>query len=418
MLFLKKHMMKNSGGLSIEIVGGRTELYCTVEKRWLIMGVRKLLTEEERRYLDDKYTLRHIGGDNILLSSVMQHIRKSRPLLNSSDAFSVFETNDLIQIWLQTPACRFSMEGKCTICNYWAGQEVSGLIAKMERYVFIPENINTILINTCGSCLDPAELSVKEQEQLFEWLNKQPVNDIILETHMSTLSEDVVRRVYRMIPDKNLFFEIGQESTDKDVQFYSLNKPLPKSGRDIIIDRVHRYGMKSIVNVVLGAPFLSREEQICDAIDSIITLLQEGADYIMLFPVNIKPNTLVHFLYDIGMYILVDGSMIASVLDSLPKEFLPRVGVAWYGEHQEPGVIPPYIPKMDRREFNMIVSSYNSSDSMDERKQQVKMLLDKGQKWKFEYRRETADGCLVERLDKAYQVLCEKILNKGRVYRT
>ena len=377
-----------------------------------------MLTEEERRYLDDKYALCHIGGNNTLLSFVMRYIRKSRPLLNSVDVCSVFETNDLIQIWLQTPACRFSLEGKCTICNYWAGQKIPGLISKMERSVVITENINTILINTCGSCLDPGELAVKEQEQLFEWLNKQPVNDIILETHMSTLSEDVVRRVCRMIPDKNLFFEIGQESTDRDVQFYSLNKPLPKRARNIIIDRVHRYGMKSIVNVVLGAPFLSREEQICDAIDSITTLLQEGADYIMLFPVNIKPNTLVHFLYDIGMYTSVDGSMIASVLDALPKEFLPRVGVAWYGEHQEPGVIPPYIPEMDRKEFNMIVSSYNNSDSMDERKQQVKMLLDKGRKWKLEYRRETADGNLMERLDKAYQVLCEKILDSDRGNRT
>lgn len=373
-----------------------------------------MLTEEERRYLDNKYALCYTSGDNILLSSVMQHIRKNRSLLNFLDVLSVFETNDLIQIWLQTPACRFSLEGKCTICNYWAGQKIPALIAKMEKSVFVPEYINTILINTCGSCLDPGELDVKEQEQLFGWLNKQHVNDIILETHMSTLSEDVIHCVYKMIPDKNLFFEIGQESTVRDVQFYSLNKPLPKRGRDIIIDRIHRYGMKSIFNVVLGAPFLSREEQICDAINSITTLLQEGADYIMLFPVNIKPNTLIRFLYDIGMYILVDGGMIASVLDSLPKEFLPRVGVAWYGEHQEPGVIPPYIPEVDRKKFNMIVSFYNSSDSMDERKQQVKILSDKVRKWKLEYRKEKADGRFVERLDKAYQILCEKILDEDR----
>lgn len=164
-----------------------------------------MLTEEERRYLDNKYALCYTSGDNILLSSVMHHIRKNRSLLNSLDVFSVFETNDLIQIWLQTPACRFSLEGKCTICNYWAGQKIPALIAKMEKSVFVPEYINTILINTCGSCLDPGELDVKEQEQLFGWLNKQHVNDIILETHMSTLSEDVIRCVYKMIPDKNLF---------------------------------------------------------------------------------------------------------------------------------------------------------------------------------------------------------------------
>lgn len=370
-----------------------------------------MLTEEERKYLDDKYALRQKCGGNALLGSVMRYFRKSRSILDPGDAFSIFETNELVQIWLQTPACRFSQEGKCTVCNYWAGRKVPGLVERMKRTICIPEGTNTILINTCGSCLDPQELMIDEQNQLFKWLNKQPAEDIILETHMFTLSEDTVRRVRDLIPDKNLFFEIGQESINGDVQFYSLNKSLPERGVDTVINRIHRYGAKSIVNVILGAPFLNREEQIRDAVESIIGLLQKGTDYIMLFPVNIKPDTLVSYLYNAGIYSLIDGGMIARVMDELPEKYLSRVGIAWYGEHQETGVLPPDIPDVDRLEFNATIAAYNSSCCMEDRKRLVKALMDKEKKWKPGRKKENENRCFVERLDRGYQMLCEKILN-------
>ena len=94
------------------------------------------------------------------------------------------------------------------VCNYWAGRKVPGLVERMKRTICIPEGTNTILINTCGSCLDPQELMIDEQNQLFKWLNKQPAEDIILETHMFTLSEDTVRRVRDLLPDKNLFLRL------------------------------------------------------------------------------------------------------------------------------------------------------------------------------------------------------------------
>lgn len=369
-----------------------------------------MLTDEERKYLDDKYALRHEGGGNALLSSVMRHIRKNRPILDSKETFSVFETNGLIQLWLQTPSCRFSRKGGCTICNYWSGQKIPGLIAEIERNVTIPKNINTILVNTCGSCLDTEELAAEEQNQLFKWLNNQPVKDIILETHMTTLSEDMVQRVRKMIPEKNLFFEIGQESMDRDVLFYSLNKLMSEKGRGIILDRICGYGAKSIVNVILGAPFLDREEQIRDAVDSMIGLLREGADYVMLFPVNIKPNTLVHCLYEKGMYVPVDGDMIIQALDELPEEFLPRAGVAWYGEHQEPGVIPPFVPTNERVSFNEMLASYNESENIEERKRQIMKLLQLGKNRRLEHENVSMEGHFAERLDRAYQFLSENYL--------
>ena len=55
-------------------------------------------------------------------------------------------------------------------------------------------------------------------------------------------------------------------------------------------------GIHIIANVLLGIPFLSVRQRIEDAISSICDLLERGIDEIMLFPVNIKPYTLVKFL--------------------------------------------------------------------------------------------------------------------------
>lgn len=378
------------------------------------MGTHQLLTEEERHYLDKKYHLRHANRENYLLGRVMRRIRGMRPVLDRTNMFSVIETNDLFQVWLQTPPCRFSKKGSCTICNYWAGQNIPGLVGQMRKAVCVPPQINSILINTCGSCLDESELELEEQEQLFDWLcQQQHAQDVILETHMFTLSERVIQRVCRCLPDKNIYFEVGQESTDPDVQFYSLNKILPESGRHTVLDRIHRYGAQSIVNVVLGSPFLNKAEQVQDACRSVIQLLQEGADHIMLFPVNIKPHTLVQFLYDNGAYAPITGGMLAEALDALPQECLPQTGIAWYGEHQETGVLSPYVPEGHQAEFNALAAAYNSCGSAEDRKQCIQALRQKTKHWEQDQFWTTADGRLSERLDKAYQLLMEQFLQEA-----
>lgn len=364
-----------------------------------------MLTREEREYLDQKYCLRSGGLENRLLTAVMRNIRKKRKILDHSNLFSVFKTADLCMIWLHTPACRFSQEGKCTICNYWAGQKIPGVVDKMTHSVSVPEDINMILINTCGSCLDTAELLIEEQEQLLEWLNQQRAENIILETHMYTLSEDTVKRVCRMLPNKNVFFEMGQESLDEDVLFYCLNKTLTDDSRKIVIDRICRYGAKSIINVVLGAPFLTREEQIADAIHSVMMLLQEGIGQVILFPINIKPATLPYVLYEMGMYAPVDMGMIAAVLDVIPVEYLHRVDVSWYGEHKEEGVIPPFIPEKDREEFIHQIALYNSSTSGTERKELVKSLVQKSRRWSIGKAEKLTGDSVISRIDKAYEIL-------------
>lgn len=370
-----------------------------------------ILTEKEKLFLDEKYGLNRDAFYNPLLDRTMQILRNKRRFLEPENSYSTFIVGDLLQIWIQTPACRFSRKGSCTICNYWMGRKIPDLMEQVFRSVRVLPQIRRILINTCGSCLDPAELSEDEQNRLLDWLNHQSAPIVILETHIHTLTEETVRRVCEKLSGKEIFFEVGQESVEEDVLYYCYNKPSVNCDRSLIVKRIHDHGAKCIANIILGAPFLLREEQIRDAFEGIITLLNDDIDYITLFPINVKPNTLPEFLYKKGMYQVVDGNMLVDVLYQLPDEFLDRVDVAWFGEHEEEGTVQPYVPAEHRQSFIEEIKRYNHSNENAERRKILDVLFQNRERWG---NRAAEEGevfiGLVGRLDKAYNLLYRQLV--------
>ena len=64
---------------------------------------------------------------------------------------------------------------------------------------------------------------------------------------------------------------------------------------------------------MLGAPFLSRAEQLEDAELSLRWALEHAA-YAALFPLTVKPHTLLNFAFRHGMYSPVTGPVTAELL--------------------------------------------------------------------------------------------------------
>jgi uncharacterized Fe-S cluster-containing MiaB family protein len=109
------------------------------------------------------------------------------------------------------------------------------------------------------------------------------------------------------------------------------------------ISMLKNMGVKLIANVILGAPFLSVEERVSDTVKTISGLISQGIDYMVLFPVNIKPYTLVKFLYDNNYYKRVNSSEILEVLLNFNKKQLPNIDIAWF--EPEHAYIPAYGQK-------------------------------------------------------------------------
>lgn len=63
-----------------------------------------------------------------------------------------------------------------------------------------------------------------------------------------------------------------------------------------IIKLIHSFDISVIANLLVGIPFLTSKEQLKNALESIKWCEEHEIDEIDLFPINIKPYTLLYKL--------------------------------------------------------------------------------------------------------------------------
>lgn len=335
----------------------------------------KWFTLQEKEQLDSMFNINYRSGSNALLDKYMKSIRQGRPVLALDKKYELYESNDLLQLWFQTPPCRFSVLGKCTMCNYWNGSYNPDLVQSMVKEVILPDTCHTLLINTCGSCLDPKEVPARDLSVLLDWIQRCPVKRVIFETHWSTLSSNTLELIDKIIPDKEVFYEIGIESTNYDTLFYVLNKPSSQINTASLIRRIHDHNALCIMNVVLGIPFMNPQEQIKDAVSSIQELLEQHADSIVLFPINVKPHTMLMQLYNNEHYSTVPIKLLAYILLKYFSDKLDRINTAWYGDRLEEGVIPPSSCNTCGKTAISLFKQYNDEDNNENRRLILKKIM-------------------------------------------
>ena len=326
----------------------------------MVDTMAKWLTSHERSLLDSLYNLNHESIKNTVLDEYMKKIRQKRVKISSKKRYELYESGDLIQLWFQTPPCRFSEIGKCTMCNYWNGQKIPNIVQSMLKEISLPDSCQTLLINTCGSCLDSYEVSDDDLLLLLDWLEKCKAKKIIFETHWTTLSLKKLDIIRRHIPNKSIMYEIGLESTNKDTLYYILNKPSSLIDIQTIIKKIHQHNAKCIINILFGIPFLTPKEQIMDTVSSIQFLLKQNVDYIVVFPINLKPQTLFMELYKKNHYSPVPIKIIAEIFLKYFPSKLDRINIAWFGDRSEEGLIQPKMCNICASKTILLFKNYNS----------------------------------------------------------
>mgnify|MGYP004525212575 CR=1 FL=1 len=365
----------------------------------------KWLTEEERERLKKQYGLNPSANNNPILDEYMKRKREKRPLLASDKVYELYYSLDLVQLWFQTPSCRFSQMGKCTMCNYWNGRRIPRLMEIMLPELSLPKDCQTILINTCGSCLDPIEVPIEDLIRLLKWLKHCPAKKVIFETHWTTLTSKTLELISSSLPHKKIMYEIGIESANSDTLFYLLNKPSSVIDIKKIINKIHQYNAEAIMNVIFGVPFLNPEEQIEDAVTSVKYLLENHVDYIVLFPVNIKPQTIFMDLHQRGEYQTVPIRIISDILLGNFSDALEKINIAWFGDRSEEGVIPPKSCKNCRDRAIYLFQQYNLSETNLERKKILQQIHDIKCDCITTYLSEKKSGGVYDRIRQYYNLI-------------
>lgn len=236
------------------------------------------------------------------------------------------------------------------MCDYGEGTRltVEELVTFWPKIKEASDGMSSILIGSLGSVLDTEEVSMECLEKICGFLNEMPLEITIFETHYTMINDEICRWLRRHLPDKDIVIEVGLESTDLVVQEKCLNKKIDLTILESKIKLVHKYGMCITANVFLGAPFLSASEQIEDTEKTIQWAVEHGVDSVVLFPANIRENTLLDTLYKEAKYSRIHHWAVFEVLIRIPWSYLNRIYLAWYGDwidYNEEGKrenLPPY----------------------------------------------------------------------------
>lgn len=267
-------------------------------------------------------------------------IRCERPVDSSCTQCDFFREGDLLEISLPSYRCCHDAAGGCIMCNFGIGSEHRTEINCVLRQISsvlgnLHGPIQTLLLSTNGSVLDRNSVDEELLSRILRYVELSSIKSIIIETHVDTVTETQMLMLRQLLPTKNIILEIGLESSNCFIQKYCYLKEIPMNNLLYLMRIADNYGISFQFNVILGAPFLTRKEQIDDTYSTICWALERGA-MVALFPMNVKPYTLLKYALECGIYEPISHWCVPLLLNKFGCEDLERIDLAWYGNRQIP----------------------------------------------------------------------------------
>lgn len=266
-----------------------------------------------------------------------QMFRMGRPVEKSCTRCEAFRQGGLLEIAVPASRCCHDMEGSCIMCNYGSGSPIHSKLALESQFDThiseIGSALKTLILCTNGSFLDDRNVPPDIQKSLMQRAQASVASTIIIETHVDTLTAEKLRVVRQNIPSKKIIIELGLESADPFVQKNCYLKEIPLAQLAVTMDLAQQADFLFQLNVILGAPFLTVLDQMDDAERAIRWALDHHA-LAALFPMNIKPYTLLQYAYSRGLYAPISHWAMPLLLARFSPEELSRIDLAWYGNRQ------------------------------------------------------------------------------------
>lgn len=269
------------------------------------------------------------------LNKVMVELRRERLPVDPDQPWYVRydETpgGTFAQLWFMTRGCSWDRQGQCTMCNYGHSPVVSTddmINSVTDGLSSIDRPINSLYISPSGSLLDPREVPAEARRFILKVANEFPSNQFSFETRPETVTPVLIDEIHTLMPDKKIAIGFGLESTDNWILRHCINKP--DTVTSFIKARQDLYGMDVICNTSLGAAFLSPAESINDTVKSVRWALENGADLALVFPMHVKGNTLLEWMYINNLYTPPSLWSLIEVFKRLDESSLPKISTSWY----------------------------------------------------------------------------------------
>ena len=229
-------------------------------------------------------------------------------------------------------------ENACTLCHYGFDYNLTLEMVKpeLEKIRLDDFDIFELELEANGSFLSEREIPYDLFVEILHFVSRKNIPIITIETHYNTITEKKIQDIRRILgEEQEIKFEIGFESADEDVRAI-YNKEIDIEKYLEVTRLCERYRIGLQINILLGAPFLSREEQIQDCLDSLKFIYEKmpKGTHAVLFPINIKKNTMLKHWQDIGVYDQISSWEFVELLYKIPDEYLDKLTIAWWGNRE------------------------------------------------------------------------------------
>jgi radical SAM enzyme (TIGR01210 family) len=228
-------------------------------------------------------------------------------------------------------------ENACTFCNYGFDYNLTLEMVKpeLEKIRLEDFDISELELEANGSFLSEREIPYDLFLEVLRFVAHRNIPVITMETHYSTITEKKIQDIRAILGEtQEVNFELGFESASEDVRSI-YNKDIDIKKYLEVTKLCEKYGIGLQINVLLGAPFLTREEQIQDCIETLKFIYENmpgtTTTHAVLFPINIKENTMLKHWQEIGKYEQISSWEFVELLHKIPVEYLGRLTIAWWG---------------------------------------------------------------------------------------
>ena len=295
---------------------------------------------------------------------IQNHKKEKSKQGYTNKKYDTFFDGKVLQICFYSIGCRFSKNGNCIMCDYGKTRKENltpNEIKEIMQEIFcnLKEQPKVLLLNSLGSILDELEIPKASIMTLLDEIAKIDIDVIIFETHYTSINKDILALIKKKLPNKQLIIELGFESSNQEYRKKYLNKIIDNYKFIEKVNLIKSFEFDVETNIIFGMPFLSSEDQIKDTVQSILWCFQNNIDKVNLFPMNIKPYTLLYKLYETEEYSPVKHKDFIEVLKRIPKEYINKIYLCWYGNRQlYYDSKPTILPICNQKDYDKLMSFY------------------------------------------------------------
>jgi len=218
-----------------------------------------------------------------------------------------------VVMYLMSNGCEWALKKShgCTMCGHFAKQIGREAPLSNEEYIRqFEEEFEKIdfesspLLNLYnnGSFLNDDEIPPQARRAILKKINANPsIKMLVLETRPEFVTEEKVKEISSLIPDKHVGISIGLEIKDDFYRTICINKGFTLKQFERAANIIKKY-LDLRAYVLLKPLFLTEQESIDQAIETINYAFDIGCSTVSLEACTVQDYTLVKFLYDLGLY--------------------------------------------------------------------------------------------------------------------